>query len=250
MPRSRHEPSALLNTMACLVLMGKRHQEIADVCGVSREKVTRSLESPAGKEMLDRLRNEVQSQVFDPVQEQLNNYAREAMDELWKMREYVENERLKKDILVDVLHMAGYRPHTNTDRQAEKLPTIVIGQQNIQINDTSPQQDMSVEASFDTVPVDTPQGGAPLVIPKEVRDARETQHIPNESDGRSEHEQIRFNEVWRGDDEGSAKNSSRYERSTWRSQGSGRPDQSRQSSIRSGDAGEEHGGFEPSFSPE
>ena len=130
----KNEPTLKLNTMACLELAGRSHKEISMIVGCSREHVTRCLESPVGQDMLDKLRRETQAAIFDPVQDQLQTYAREAMDELWKMRNTVESEKLKKDILFDVLHMGGYRPHTNTDRQIEQLPTIVIGQQNIQVN--------------------------------------------------------------------------------------------------------------------
>ena len=129
----RNEPTLLLNTMAMLLMTGKSHHEIAEIVGRTRENVTRSLESPAGDAIMDRLKNEVQGQIFDPVHQQLDVYATQAMRELWEMRLLVESEKLKKDILVDVLHMAGHRPHTSVDKQAEQLPTIIMGQ-NIQIN--------------------------------------------------------------------------------------------------------------------
>jgi hypothetical protein len=130
----KNQPSALIHTMACLYLVGRTHPEIAEIVGRTRENVTRSLESPTGQDILTRIRQETQAQIFDPVTQQLDSYAREAMDELWAMRDTVESEKLRKDIFIDVLHMAGYRPHTNTDRQAEQLPTIVMGQVNMQVN--------------------------------------------------------------------------------------------------------------------
>lgn len=134
MAQPKNQPSVLLQTMACLFSVGRSHAEIGEIVGRSRENVTRSLESPTGADMLEKLRLETQSQIFDPVTQQLDAYAREAMQDLWAMRNTVEAERLKKDILVDVLHMAGYRPHTNTDRQAEQLPTVIMGTVNMQIN--------------------------------------------------------------------------------------------------------------------
>ena len=134
MGKPKNEPTVLLQLMACLSLTGHGHDEIAEVVGRSRENVTRSLESPAGMKIQQRLRDEATNQIFDPVTQQLDSYAREAMQDLWAMRNTVEAERLKKDILVDVLHMAGYRPHTNTDRQTEQLPTVIMGTVNMQIN--------------------------------------------------------------------------------------------------------------------
>ena len=134
MALKKHEASVHLNLMACLVLTNKSHAAIAEIVGCSREHVTRSLESPDGMELMTRLRAETQSQIFDPVQQQLDQYSRQAAQELWELKNETENERLKKDILIDVMHMAGFRPHTNTDKQAEQLPTIIMGNVNIQQN--------------------------------------------------------------------------------------------------------------------
>ena len=132
----KHEPTLKLNTMGCLILAGRTHAEVGQIMGCSREHVTRCLESPVGMDMLEKLRRDTQSAIFDPVTDQLQTYAKQAMQEIWDMRNTVESEKLRKDILLDVMHMAGYRPHTNTDNQVEQLPTIVIRQNNVQVNNT------------------------------------------------------------------------------------------------------------------
>jgi hypothetical protein len=185
MGQPKNEPTVLLQLMACLSLTGHGHDEIAEVVGRSRENVTRSLESPAGMKIQQRLRDEATSQIFDPVTQQLDSYAREAMQDLWAMRNTVEAERLKKDILVDVLHMAGYRPHTNTDRQAEQLPTVIMGTVNMQINNrgNSPNAGPIPPAAKSLSPGDFEY------------EHTEPSHEPHESTGTSNGESLSEHEV-------------------------------------------------------
>ena len=167
--------------------------EISGILGCSREHVTRCLESPAGFEMLDKLRRETQAAIFDPVQDQLQNYTKEAMLELWMMRNTVESEKLKKDILVDVLHMGGYRPHTNTDRGTEQLPTIVIGQQNIQINNPNDEPEQEEEQmAYTPVAVEEAPNAERTNGVKRIEPSRVT-------DSEGDTERFSVNEVWQGE---------------------------------------------------
>jgi len=148
----RDEPTLGLQLMALMYLAQKSVVEIGEVVGKTGFQVRQALASPAGVEIQRILRAEAQSEIFDPVQRQLDAYSKIAMHELWDMRDDVESEKLKKDILLDVLHMAGYRPHTNTDNAAAGLPTILIGQINIDPstdgNGQSQQEAIDVPAEF------------------------------------------------------------------------------------------------------
>ena len=232
----RNEPTILLQLMANLQLMGKKHREIAEIVGRTRENVTRSLESPDGQDVLTRLRREVHAQVFDPVQEQLDTYAREAMEELWTMRETVESEKLKKDILVDVLHMAGYRPNTNTDSQAEQLPTIIVGQT------LNVQQNFGSEETRSALPeelTDATSNGSKQITDRDCTPS---------AVGSSSRESIGRDEEWKEHNSLEGEDEPRFVSvGRWTSSGSIR-EQSASSSESTGDEGEKQ--FEPTFTPE
>jgi hypothetical protein len=120
-----------LSIMASLSVMGHSPTEIGEVIGMTRERVRDALNSQEGHDATTALTVETKRQIFDPVQRKLESFAADGVQELWDMREEVESETLKAKIITDVIHMAGYRPHTNTDKKAEDLPTIVIGQMSI-----------------------------------------------------------------------------------------------------------------------
>jgi hypothetical protein len=120
-----------LEIMAQLSVMGHSATEIGEVVGMTRQRVSDALKSQEGHDATTALQAEAKKQIFDPVQRKLEGFALSAAQELWDMREEVEKDELKAKILVDVLHMSGYRPHTNTDKKAEDLPTIMIGQMNV-----------------------------------------------------------------------------------------------------------------------
>lgn len=117
--------------IASLHIMGWGDGEIGEVVGMSRERVKDMVRSEEGANAILAMKAETQKQIFDPVQRKLEEYSLQAADELWAMRLEVENEAVKANILKEILHMAGYRPHTNTDKKTDDLPTIVIGQMNI-----------------------------------------------------------------------------------------------------------------------
>ena len=128
MPRQASNAASII---ASLHIMGWKSRDIAEVVGMSRERVKDLLRSEEGSQAILAMKQETQKQIFDPVQRKLEEYAIDAADELWEMRLEVESEQVKANILKEIMHMAGYRPHTNIDKKSDDLPTIVIGQMNI-----------------------------------------------------------------------------------------------------------------------
>lgn len=130
---SKTSEDLITQTVACLRMMGKSQAEIGQVVGRHYSAVRKHEALAEASGMTEELAKEVKKQVFDPVKERLEAVSKDAIEELWQMREEVESERLRKDILLDVLHMAGYRPHTSVDKQTEDLPTIMVGKMNVGI---------------------------------------------------------------------------------------------------------------------
>jgi hypothetical protein len=119
------------STIAALSMVGKSQKEIGELVGLTKEGVRRRVMEAEDRGLMTGVRDEMVRQVMDPVREKLEGFAVDAVDELWQLREEADSEKLKKDILVDILHMAGYRPHTSADKVGEDLPTIMIGEMNI-----------------------------------------------------------------------------------------------------------------------